>query len=162
MSQAIIYLIRHGEKPEPEADGLSALGLKRSEALPGVFGPGSPYNIGYILAEHPKKDGSRARPRDTVLPLANALGLDIDTSVDRNDSQGVAEKVRNYNGQGNILICWEHGQLQDIMQAIGISDAPAYPGTRFDLIFTVPPPWTEVASVTSENIQGLDDGHQNP
>lgn len=55
MSQAIVYLIRHGEKPEPEADGLSAKGLMRAEALPGVFGSQSSYNIRYILAEHPKK-----------------------------------------------------------------------------------------------------------
>jgi hypothetical protein len=55
MSQAIVYLIRHGEKPEPEADGLSAQGLTRAAALPGVFGPQSSYNIKYILAEHPKK-----------------------------------------------------------------------------------------------------------
>jgi len=53
MSRATVYLIRHGEKPEPEANGLSAQGLERAQALPGVFGPGSPYNIGYIMAEHP-------------------------------------------------------------------------------------------------------------
>ena len=53
MSRATLYLIRHGEKPEPEGNGLSAQGVERAQALPGVFGPGSPYNIGYILAEHP-------------------------------------------------------------------------------------------------------------
>jgi hypothetical protein len=53
MSGATVYLIRHGEKPEPEANGLSAQGLQRAQALPGVFGPGSPYNIGFIMAEHP-------------------------------------------------------------------------------------------------------------
>jgi hypothetical protein len=53
MSSATVYLIRHGEKPEPEGNGLSAQGVERSQALPGVFGPGSPYNIGYIMAEHP-------------------------------------------------------------------------------------------------------------
>lgn len=54
MSQAIVYLIRHGEKPEPEGNGLSAKGVTRADALPGVFGPQSAYNIGYIMAEHPK------------------------------------------------------------------------------------------------------------
>jgi hypothetical protein len=53
MSSATVYLIRHGEKPEPEGNGLSAQGVERAQALPGVFGPGSPYNIGYIMAEHP-------------------------------------------------------------------------------------------------------------
>jgi hypothetical protein len=55
----IIYLIRHGEKPPKlpngeDQDGLSAQGVDRAEALVNVFGKTSPYNIGYILAEHPK------------------------------------------------------------------------------------------------------------
>ena len=58
MSPKTVYLIRHGEKPEPEADGLSAKGLSRAEALPGVFGLQSNYKIKYILAEHPKKGES--------------------------------------------------------------------------------------------------------
>jgi hypothetical protein len=53
MSGATVYLIRHGEKPEPETNGLSAQGLERAQALPSVFGPGSPYNIGYIMAQTP-------------------------------------------------------------------------------------------------------------
>jgi hypothetical protein len=43
----------------PEANGLSIQGITRAKALPGVFGPQSSYNIGYILAEHPKKGESR-------------------------------------------------------------------------------------------------------
>jgi hypothetical protein len=53
MSGATVYLIRHGEKPEPEENGLSAQGVERSQALPGVFGRDSQYNIGYIMAQHP-------------------------------------------------------------------------------------------------------------
>src|SRR3954453_70755 len=53
MSRATVYLIRHGEKPEPEENGLSPQGIRRSQALPGVFGPGSSYNIGYIMAQRP-------------------------------------------------------------------------------------------------------------
>jgi hypothetical protein len=47
-------MIRHGEKPPQDADGLSAQGLDRANYLPQVFGPASKYNIGFILAEHPK------------------------------------------------------------------------------------------------------------
>ena len=49
-----VYLIRHGEKPSDGSDGLSATGLERAQCLTNVFGPNSGYNIGYILAEHPK------------------------------------------------------------------------------------------------------------
>lgn len=53
-------MIRHGEKPAKDAnsndvDGLSAQGTERAQYLSEVFGPNSPYDIGYILAEHPKK-----------------------------------------------------------------------------------------------------------
>jgi hypothetical protein len=77
MSQAIVYLIRHGEKPEPEADGLSPQGLERSQALPGVFGPQSSYNIRYILAEHPKK----GEPLRCVYPAFLILSSFANTSV---------------------------------------------------------------------------------
>ena len=53
-------MIRHGEKPPKDADGndvdgLSAKGVDRAQGLVKVFGKDSEYNIGYILAEHPKK-----------------------------------------------------------------------------------------------------------
>ena len=53
MSRATVYLIRHGEKPEPEENGLSAQEIERAQALLGVFGLDSPYDIGYIMAQHP-------------------------------------------------------------------------------------------------------------
>jgi hypothetical protein len=85
MSQATVYLIRHGEKPEPEADGLSAKGITRAEALPGVFGPQSAYNIGYILAEHPKKGAvHRVYPAILILfsfPKTFVKVLQIHTDV---------------------------------------------------------------------------------
>lgn len=50
-----LYFVRHGEKPRNGGDGLSILGLRRAECLRDVFGAGSDYNIGYIIAQRPKK-----------------------------------------------------------------------------------------------------------
>ncbi|SCN92691.1 related to phosphoglycerate mutase family protein [Fusarium fujikuroi] len=135
-----IYMIRHGEKPAEvdgqEPDGLSAQGKKRADDLPNVFGENSSYNIGYIMAEHPHHDGSRDRPYKTVEPLADALGL-------------------------------KHKSLEGIAKAIGIQGYAVqtgwtgevkYPGDRFDLIWVVPPPYTEITVVGSELVPGLDDG----
>lgn len=72
-------------------------------------------------------DGSRARPLDTVQPLATDLGISVDTSCDRDDQKCVAKVVNNYTGSGNILICWEHSALTDIVDALGDSNAPTYP-----------------------------------
>jgi len=151
MSQtATIYLIRHGEKP-PSGNTLSDKGVERSQALRQVFGPGSPYNIGHIMAEHPKHSGSDQRPFDTVTPLAADLGLKIDISCKRDDTSGVADAAKNYSGTGDILICWEHHHLYDIATALGVPDAPQYPDDRFDIIWTIPPPYNQIVTMTSEN-----------
>jgi hypothetical protein len=75
-------------------------------------------------------DGSRQRPYDTVEPLASDLGLIVDTSCDRDDQDCVADVVFDYTGSGNILICWEHDNLHDIVKALGDKNAPDYPDDR--------------------------------
>ncbi|KAK3939374.1 hypothetical protein QBC46DRAFT_150231 [Diplogelasinospora grovesii] len=171
----VIYMIRHGEKDPKlpdgkDPDGLSAQGVQRSQYLPHVFGKDSGYDIGYILAEHPKGDGGRERPCDTVKPLAASLGLAIDDRFDRDDNVGPANAARAWSGPGNVLICWEHGQLAGIAEAIGVKkfakgtgvkdrDEIKYPGDRFDLIWVVPEPYDEITEVRSEDVPGLDDGH---
>lgn len=131
-------MIRHGEKPpkKPNGDdqtGLSSVGQQRAKELVQVFGKDSQYDINYIIAEHPKRNGDRDRPYLTVKPLAESLGVEFNHSIARDDSEGVVEAVENYTGPGNILVCWEHGQLTDIAEAFGISPAPKYPGDRYVL-----------------------------
>jgi hypothetical protein len=71
----------------------------------------------------------------TVLPLADSLGLKVeDNSFDirfkRDKSEKVAEAVRNFQGPGNILICWEHKALTDLATAIGVKNALEYDGEQ--------------------------------
>lgn len=110
-----VYLIRHGEKPD-DGNGLNAQGMQRAQCLRNVFGRSSSYDIGHIMAQTPKSSGKRQRPYDTVKPLADDLGLKVDTSCDRDDPECVDKVVKNYKGAGNILICWEHDALHDIMK----------------------------------------------
>lgn len=49
----IVYLIRHGEKPSDGGNGLSAQGEQRAQCLRNIFGDGSGYDIGYIMAQTP-------------------------------------------------------------------------------------------------------------
>ncbi|KAN0092120.1 hypothetical protein V8E51_017967, partial [Hyaloscypha variabilis] len=165
MTYPIIYLIRHGEKPPKidgkDQDGLSAQGEERAQGLQVTFGPDSPYNIQYIIAEHPKKSGSRDRPYDTVLPLSEELGIKINKSIDRDDAQGAADAAKAYEGPGNVLICWEHGVLSKIVAALGVTEPVVYPGERFDIIWSVKYPYQTLQWDGSENVQGVD-GPQNP
>lgn len=127
-SAQTVYFIRHGEKPSDDSDpNLSAQGQERAQCLRTVFGASSQYNIGYIIAEKPKgechsakhqgifyetahqltesnSDDSRLRPLDTVTPLAQDLGLTVDTSCGKTKSDCVADLVNGYTGSGNILI----------------------------------------------------------
>lgn len=72
-------------------------------------------------------DGSRERPYETVEPLAEELGLTVDTSCKKTDTQCVQDVVDAYDGDGNILICWEHHELTLIAEQLGVADAPDYP-----------------------------------
>ncbi|KAI9711868.1 MAG: hypothetical protein M1820_002013 [Bogoriella megaspora] len=155
-SDSTVYLIRHGEKPD-DGDGLSAQGEQRAQCLRTVFGTASQYNIGHIMAQTPQSDGSQQRPYDTVTALADDLGLTVDTSCQRDDQDCVADVVDAYDGPGNILICWEHDALHDIVKALGDKKAPDYDGDDFDVIWTDPSPYKDIVSKTSENCPGLDD-----
>jgi len=55
LAESTVYLIRHGEKPADGGNGLNAQGVQRSQCLRNVFGSSSGYDIGYILAQTPKK-----------------------------------------------------------------------------------------------------------
>lgn len=39
--------------------------------------------------------------------------------------------VDAYDGSGNILICWEHDALTDIVKELGDDNAPDYPDDRY-------------------------------
>jgi hypothetical protein len=72
-----------------------------------------------------------------VKPLADDLGINIDTSCGRDDSACVNAVVTRYKGAGNILICWEHHALTDIVNVLGAAkNAPSYPDTKF-VSFTI-------------------------
>ncbi|KAJ5924171.1 hypothetical protein N7466_008358 [Penicillium verhagenii] len=124
-----VYLIRHGEKPK-DGNGLNEYGLDRAECIRHLFGEHSNYNIGYIMAQKPKKNGRRIRPYETVKPLARDLGIKVDLSCNRDDARCVKKTIANYDGHGNILICWEHHRLTDLVEELGYEDAPLYPSDR--------------------------------
>ena len=56
-AEPTVYLIRHGEKPADGGNGLNAQGVQRAQCLRNYFGSSSGYDIGYVLAQTPKKSG---------------------------------------------------------------------------------------------------------
>jgi hypothetical protein len=66
-----------------------------------------------------------------------------------------------------VLICWEHMGLTEIAAALGAEKygpesgwrGPVeYPDERFDLIWVVPPPYSQISRVEGEQVPVLDDG----
>jgi hypothetical protein len=164
-------MIRHGEKPRKDRHGydpigLSHIGRQRAKALVEVFGKDSDYNIGYIMAQRSRRDGRRSRPYETMKPLARHLGQRIHDSVDRDDEDKAADRASRFEGPGNVLICWEHRQLEAIAEALGVLGYAEetgewgrieWPKRRFDLIWVIEPPYDEITEIHYEMVPGLDE-----
>lgn len=119
-------------------DGLNTLGLARANALPLVFNEEgrNPYDIRLILAMQPQAGGDQERPYETVWPLFLSLsqGKDnyclLDNTVHEEAVHLAARRIQEYiasGSPGNILVCWEHKNLTNILQAFGFDPAPEYP-----------------------------------
>ncbi|QDS67440.1 hypothetical protein FKW77_000400 [Venturia effusa] len=155
-SKPAVFFIRHGEKP-PFGHGLSIHGLRRAQCLRNVFAKNSSFNIGLILAQQPQADGSRRRPYDTVLPLSRDLGLKVNTQCERDHVACVGKTIRDYNGRGNILVCWEHRTMSNITYFLGDMDPPLYPTSDFHHIWRDPWPYSHVDNIPlNQNCPGLD------
>lgn len=51
-AEPMVFLIRHGEKPaDDDEPGLSIKGQQRAQCLRNVFGAGSNYHVGHIMAQ---------------------------------------------------------------------------------------------------------------
>ncbi len=131
-SPAVVYVIRHAEKPAPEENSpdLTATGFKRAEVLPSLFVqmPGLP------APRLPKPDAvfatarskSSNRPVETVTPLAQFLKLPLHHEFDERATGPIAAEVLGGKYASKVvLICWHHGQIPALAAALGVTDAPA-------------------------------------
>jgi hypothetical protein len=151
-----IMLIRHAEKPHARHAGVDDAGEDDEQSLcvTGWCRAGAlvPYFSSLADGTHPKVVcrphhiyAARAtamhrstRPRDTVLPLAGALGLSVDERWSDEDSvERFAETLRNF--EVPVLVCWRHDYLPALARAIlHVDELPdAWPSERFDLTWSI-------------------------
>jgi hypothetical protein len=151
-------IIRHGEKPGgssplPGVDiqgnpagknSLTEVGWDRARHLVDVFDP----RVGsvrhglarpkLIYAAGANEGGSGERTRETVTPLAQRLGISVNTAFGKGDEDALATEITAQPGP--TLICWQHGEIPAIAQAFGsvIPNPPrTWPDDRFDVIWTL-------------------------
>jgi phosphohistidine phosphatase SixA len=117
-----IILMRHADKSDdPENEDLSAAGQDRAAKLatyiPQTFG--KPDVI--IATAHSKHSN---RPRETVQPLADALGLKVQHDFENKEFPDLVDEIFNDPDYKNktVVLCWHHGNLPAIAALLG---APA-------------------------------------
>ena len=125
-----ILIIRHGEKPSDENDiDLTPEGFKRADAIPILFKKSAtrpdPFSTpDFIFAAQASRHSNR--PKETVLPLAKTLKLDINGDYSNSDYPKLAEELLSntkYDGK-TVLICWHHGTIPELVTKLGATDVP--------------------------------------
>jgi len=126
---AQVIIIRHAEKP-PSGNELDARGWQRAQALVGFFETntsvtryGTP---AAIYAMNPKKPGGSVRAIQTVTPLAEDLGLEIQHPYTKHELGKVVDAILTNHDYDRrmVLVCWEHGVIPDLVKAFGWDRAP--------------------------------------
>jgi hypothetical protein len=155
-----ISLIRHAEKqladeppysvtvdgvPDPES--LTARGWQRSGALVGLFVPrpdqqgrGLFPTPGHLFASKLGPHSRSRRPRETLQPLSERLGLPIDEDFVQDDLDGLVEAILACDG--DVLIAWEHKRIPLIADRLvgDPSTVPqVWPDDRYDLVWILEP-----------------------
>ncbi|MGA9322704.1 MAG: histidine phosphatase family protein [Xanthobacteraceae bacterium] len=151
-----IILIRHAEKPDGTAQGVSEAGKadpeelvvrgwQRSGALVHLFAPRDGRFAAPQLAQ-PKtifasavgKHSNSLRPQHTVLELSKQLNLSLDLRYPKGDESGLAKAA--VAASGPVLIAWEHENIPAIVNAVvgNATTCPQkWPDSRFDLIWVL-------------------------
>jgi hypothetical protein len=117
---AVVLIIRHAEKPDTGPD-LSVRGQQRAEAYKDYFlkftVDSNQLEPDAIFAAKDSKESHR--PRLTVEPFANAAKLRIDRRFSSNQSPELVALLRATQQGKRIVICWHHGDIPDLLRALG-------------------------------------------
>jgi hypothetical protein len=132
LSNVTVLIIRHAEEPS-KGNGLSSHGNARADAYVKYFKnytiDGKPLKIDYLFAT---RDSSNSRrPRLTLEPVAQALGITIDSQFKNNDFLKVAHKIESLPQGSNVLICWHHGNIPGLLGALGADAEKLLPNGKW-------------------------------
>ena len=133
-----VIIIRHGEKPDT-GNELNERGWQRANALVGFFQQNSSVTQhgapAAIYAMAPKGASGSLRPIQTVTPLAQSLGLTINSNYTKKQLLQLVSDILadpSYEGR-TVLICWEHKVIPELVRDFGWDLAPQeWPGGVFD------------------------------
>jgi hypothetical protein len=120
LADATILIIRHAEKPTA-GPGLSPEGQARAEAYVRYFQHfrvgSQPLQLEYLVAADDSEHSQRSRL--TLEPLGKAIGLKPDLRFQAKRPQDLADELRARPHGHDILICWHHREIPDLLAALG-------------------------------------------
>ncbi len=151
-----IMVIRHAEKPptDPppygitlegtrENDSLTARGWQRTGALASFFAPAngafqdpSLAKPQFLYASKPVKHKGSRRPFETIMPLAEKLGITINSNFQKFETESMLADA--FLCKGVVLISWQREYILQITDQILGSKAvapPEWPEDRFDMVW---------------------------
>lgn len=153
-----VWVIRHGEKsehPEPGSSdvlGLNATGMLRAQHLRQLVVDGKWPRFSHVYATSPYEAPFVRREWQTVEPLASELGVPVDTTFTKEQTDRVAigalRAVREGACGQRVLISWEHCRIPSLLMALGCTSnacVRCWPDGVYDSFF--------VLDVGSETLQ---------
>lgn len=119
-----ILMCRHAEKPSVGVD-LAIAGQERAQAYV-VYFQNYSATSGLAPIEHlyaAADSAESSRPRLTIEPLSQALGITINCNYKDKHFASLAGEILNSPSYDNttILICWHHGMILDLAESLGVS-----------------------------------------
>jgi hypothetical protein len=135
-----VLIIRHAEDADT-GNGLSPRGQQRAEVYKEYF---RKFSVDSKLlrpdAVFAAKDSKKShRPHLTVEPFAKAEKLPINMRYGNNQSTELAADLRATQQGKRILICWRHGNVPDLLRALGATPEDLlprgkWPGAVYDWV----------------------------
>jgi hypothetical protein len=175
-----VFVIRHGEKSSqplpgsPEELGLNATGWKRAHKLPQLVETGAWPRFTHIFASSPRGPNGILRERQTVEPLAEELGILINDTFAKEDTEALASatlQTLRVSCGARVLISWEHCRNSWLLMALGCSSSrcrACWGDGVYDAVYELRYPKSKTAATPSlrvshegfaTDVQGLD-GYQ--
>lgn len=132
LKDAVVLIIRHAEDLD-DGRGLSATGSARARAYAGFFQnftiSGQPLKLTYLFAA--QDSANSQRPRMTLEPTGQAFGIAVDTRFRNKEFLGLVHEIQSLPSGQNILICWHHGRIPDLLRALGADPGALLPNGKW-------------------------------
>ena len=132
LANATVLVIRHGEKPD-SGTGLAPAGEARAKAYVKYFQTlkigSATFKPDWMFASMDTKKSFRERL--TLEPLGKAARVPVDCLFKNNQYQELANAMKNKPFGKNIIICWHHGNIPKLVQALGADSSKLIPGGKW-------------------------------